>query len=62
LGPDWEKVDPVNADKTITYTAGSSYRGADSFRYEVCDDSAPRQCAAATVDKTSAPVTDQASP
>lgn len=52
----------INADKTITYTAGSSYRGADSFRYEVCDDSAPRQCAAATVDITSAPVTDQASP
>jgi len=34
----------VNADGTVTYTLGSSYSGADSFRYEVCDDGAPRQC------------------
>ena len=51
----------INADKTITYTSGSSYRGADSFGYEVCDDGAPRRCATATVDITSALIASQAS-
>jgi len=47
----------VNADGTVTYTSGSSYSGADSFRYEVCDNGAPRQCGTASVDITSAPLT-----
>jgi hypothetical protein len=47
----------INADKTITYTSGSSYSGTDSFRYEVCDNGSPRQCGTATVAITSDPVT-----
>jgi hypothetical protein len=47
----------INANKTITYTSGSSYRGTDSYRYEVCDSGAPRQCGTATVNITSAPAT-----
>jgi large repetitive protein len=46
----------INADKTITYTSGSSYRGTDSFRYGVCDSGAPRQCSTATVNITSEPI------
>jgi len=46
----------INADKTITYTSGSSYRGTDSFRYEVCDNGEPRQCGTATVNITSATI------
>lgn len=52
----------INADETITYTSGSSYRGTDSFRYEVCDTGAPRQCDTATVNITSAPITSSTSP
>jgi large repetitive protein len=44
----------INADNTVTYTSGSSYRGTDSFRYEVCDNGAPAQCGTATVNITSA--------
>ena len=47
----------INADKTITYTSGSTYPGTDSFSYEVCDNGAPRQCDIATVTIQSAPVT-----
>ena len=46
----------INADKTITYTSGNSYRGTDSFRYQVCDNGVPRRCATATVNITSAPI------
>ncbi len=52
----------INADETITYTSGSSYRGTDSFRYEVCDNGAPQQCATATANITSAPLTSVTSP
>ena len=47
----------VNANKTITYTSRSTYRGTDSFRYKVCDNATPGRCAIATVNITSAPVT-----
>ncbi|MEJ7632507.1 MAG: Ig-like domain-containing protein, partial [Rubrobacteraceae bacterium] len=46
----------INADKTITYTSGPSYRGTDSFRYEVCDNGVTQQCGVATVNITSAPI------
>ncbi len=52
----------VNVDKTITYTSGSSYRGTDSFSYEVCDDGAPQQCSTATVYITSRPVMSSTNP
>jgi hypothetical protein len=52
----------INADKTITYTSGSSYRGTDSLRYEVCDNGEPRQCGTATVNITSATITSSTSP
>ena len=51
----------INADKTITYTSASSYRGTDSFQYEVCDSGAPQQCGTATVNITSAPIANSAS-
>jgi Bacterial Ig domain len=47
----------VNANKTITYTSRSTYRGADSFRHRVCDTGTSGRCAIATVNITSAPVT-----
>jgi hypothetical protein len=47
----------VNANKTVTYTSRSTYRGTDSFRYKVCDNGALGRCAIATVNITSAPVT-----
>ncbi len=46
----------INANKTITYTSGPSYRGTDSFRYEVCDNGVTQQCGVATVNITSAPI------
>jgi hypothetical protein len=52
----------INADKTITYTSSSSYRGTDSFGYEVCDNGVPQQCGTATVNITSAPITSSTSP
>ncbi len=47
----------INANKTILYTSDSTYPGADSFSYEVCDDGVPRQCDTATVTIQSAPIT-----
>lgn len=38
-----------NRDGTYTYTPPSDFRGEDSFEYEMCDNSSPKNCSKATV-------------
>jgi gliding motility-associated-like protein len=48
----------IHTNGTYTYKPDTNYNGSDSFRYEVCDNGIPTQCATATVNITVTAVND----
>ncbi len=48
----------INNDGTYTYTPNPNFNGADSFKYEICDDGSPALCNSATVIIDVTPVND----